>query len=83
MFFFHIFFFLFIIIILAFRPCRTHDWHAEDETVNTLLRTRSRPASLIVTYARLDLRAADPSDSATSLVINEKQLYRILYKDII
>lgn len=33
----------------------------------------------IVTYARLDLGAADPSDdSATSLVINEKQLYRIL-----
>lgn len=30
----------------------------------------------IVTYARLDLGAADPSDSATSLVINEKQLYR-------
>jgi len=37
----------------------------------------------IVTYARLDLGAADPSDSATSLVINEKQLYRILYKDIL
>lgn len=34
----------------------------------------------IVTYARLDLGAADPSNvrrRATSLVINEKQLYQI------
>lgn len=53
------FFSSFLFFFLTFRPCPTHDWHAEDETVNTLLRTRSRP---VVTYARLDLGAADPSD---------------------